>query len=96
MNTAPTDGVVVDAVELRRLVEQIFIAVPIPEEHADVIAQMLVDTDLRGVVSHGVTSVERYVRVFQERTTNPNPKIKLLAEGSATAALSGVGDLELS
>lgn len=93
MNTVPTDGVVVDAVELRRLVEQIFIAVPIPEEHADVIAQMLVDTDLRGVVSHGVTSVERYVRVFQERTTNPNPKIKLLAEGPATAALSGAGGL---
>ena len=34
MNTAPTDGVVVDAVELRRLVEQIFVAVPVPEEHS--------------------------------------------------------------
>ena len=54
MNTAPTDGIVVDAVKLRRLVEQIFVAVPIPEEHADIIAQMLVDTDLRDVVSNGV------------------------------------------
>ena len=52
--------------DLRRLVCAIYEAVPLPSEHARLIADLLIDTELRGVVSHGVTQVERYVRSFQE------------------------------
>ena len=71
MNVPPTDGVTVDPEALRTLVGGIFGAVPVPQEHAELFARLLVDTDLRGVVSHGVLQVERYVRGFQERTINP-------------------------
>ena len=93
MNTPPVDGIRVAAEDLRRLVVDIFDAVPIPAEHARLIAEQLVKTDLRGVVSHGVTSVERYVRAFQEGRTNPRPQIRVLREGPVTAALSGDGGL---
>ena len=96
MNVPPTDGVTVDAEALRDLVAGIFGAVPVPQEHAELFARLLVDTDLRGVVSHGVLQVERYVRGFQERTINPFPEIEVLRDGPATAALSGDGGLGIA
>ena len=93
MNVPPKDGIRVPVEDLRRLVSRIYEAVPLPLEHASLIADLLVDTELRGVVSHGVAQVERYVRSFQERRANPDPSIKVLHEGPTTAALSGDGGL---
>ena len=93
MNTPPTDGICVPVKDLRRLVAGIFAGVPIPEEHARLIADLLIDTELRGVVSHGVGQVERYVRSYQQGKTNAYPQVRVLKEGPATAALSGDGGL---
>jgi LDH2 family malate/lactate/ureidoglycolate dehydrogenase len=93
VNVPPTDGIRVPVEDLRRLVSRIYEAVPLPLEHARLIADLLVDTELRGVVSHGVAQVERYVRSFQERRANPDPSIKVLHESPTTAALSGDGGL---
>ncbi len=93
MNVPPVDGTRVAATDLRTLVGDIFKEVPIPEEHALLIAELLVDTDLRGVVSHGVLQVDRYVRSYQEGKTNTHPQIRVLREGPVTAALSGDGGL---
>ncbi|MFH1567206.1 MAG: Ldh family oxidoreductase, partial [Gemmatimonadota bacterium] len=93
MNVPPTDGARVAVAELRELVRGIFAAVPIPAAHAALVADLLVDTELRGVVSHGVQQVERYVRSYQRGAMNPRPEIRVLREGPATAALSGDGGL---
>ena len=93
MNLPPTNGIRVPIEELRKLVAAIFRAVPIPEEHAQLIADLLADTDLRGVVSHGVTQVERYVGSYREGTANTHPNVRVLQEGPVTAALSGDGGL---
>ena len=93
MNVPPKDGIRVPVEDLRRLVREIYEAVPLPPEHARLIADLLVDTELRGVVSHGVMQVERYVRSFQEGRANPDPTIRVLREGPATAALNGDGGL---
>jgi len=93
MNVPPTDGIRVPVEDLRELVACIFRKVPVPEEHARLIADLLVDTELRGVVSHGVAAVERYVRSYQEGRTNTHPEVRVLKEGPVTAALSGDGGL---
>lgn len=93
MNVPPTDGIRVPTGDLRVLVADIFRAVPIPEHDAGLVADLLIDTELRGVVSHGVSQVERYVRSYQEGRMNPNPEISILREGPATASLSGDGGL---
>ena len=93
MNVPPKDGFRVPVDDLRRLVRAIYEAVPLPPEHARLVADLLVDTELRGVVSHGVAQVERYVRSFQGGRANPEPSIRVLHEGPATAALSGDGGL---
>ena len=93
MNNPPTNGSQVAAEDLRTLVAGIFARVPIPEDHARLIAELLVDTDLRGVISHGVLQVDRYVRSYQEGKTNTHPEVRVLQEGQVTAALSGDGGL---
>ena len=93
MNVPPTGGTRVAVEDLRALVFGIFHGVPLPEDHARLIADLLIDTELRGVVSHGVTQVERYVSSYREGRTNPRPEIRVLSEGPATAALSGDGGL---
>ncbi len=92
MNVPPTDGTHVPVESLRTLTADIFKNV-ISEEHAQLIADLLIDTELRGVVSHGVTQVERYVRFFQEGGYNPQPEVRVLKEGPVTAALSGDGGI---
>ena len=93
MNTPPNDGIRVAVEELRELVSAIYRGVPLPEEHARLIADLLIDTELRGVVSHGVVQVQRYVRAFQNGQANPDPQIRVLNEGPTTAALTGDGGL---
>jgi LDH2 family malate/lactate/ureidoglycolate dehydrogenase len=95
VNTPPTDGFRVFAGDLRRLVYSLFLRVPLPDPDARLIADLLVDTELRGVVSHGVVQVERYLRSYREGGLNPRPEIRLLKEGPATAAFSGDGGLGL-
>ena len=93
MNVPPTDGIRVPVEPLRELAADIFARVPVPEDHARLIADRLIDTELRGVVSHGVGQVERYVRSYQAGTTNTHPDVRVLREGPATAALDGDGGL---
>ena len=59
MNTPPADGRRVPVEELRGLVAEIFAAVPVPAADAQLIADLLIDTELRGLVSHGVLQGER-------------------------------------
>ena len=84
MNVPPTDGFQVPSEDLGVLVFNIYRSVPIPEEDARLVADLLVDTELRGVVSHGVTQVERYVRSYQKGKMNPSPEVQVLNEGPVT------------
>ena len=93
MNTPPMDGRRVPVEALRQLVYGIFAAVPLPDDHARLVADLLIDTELRGVVSHGMANVARYVRAYQQGRTNPRPQLRVLREGPVTAALSGDGGL---
>ena len=93
MNAPPGNATRVPVEDLRRLLFELFSRVPISAEHAELIADLMIDTDLRGVVSHGVMQVERYVRGWQKRSCNTSPTVEILKEGPATAALNGDGGL---
>ena len=69
--------------DLQKLAASIFKKVPVSDDHAELIAELLVDTELRGVVSHGVKQVKRYVRSCREGKTNPRPRVRTIKEGPA-------------
>lgn len=90
---SPSDGQTVSPQKLEAAVASIFEAVPIPPAHAATIGRLLVDTDMRGVSSHGVLQVQGYVEGYTSGTNNPDPQIKVLQDGPGTAMISGDGGL---
>jgi len=93
LNKPPTDSLRVDADVLRKLIRDVFAAVPVSEEHATLIGELMVDTDLRGVVTHGIIQVKRYYSDFRSGATNTHPDVRVLREAAGTVALTGDGGL---
>ncbi len=63
--------------------------VEIPREDADLIAESLVQANLWGVDSHGVTRMAIYVKRLRKKLVNPKPRIAILRETSAMAVVDG-------
>lgn len=61
--------------------------------HATCISRLLVNSDLRGVRSHGTVTVNGYCRAFEKGDANPKPNIKVLSETATQAVLDGDGTL---
>lgn len=58
-------------------------------EQAEVVADVLVHADLRGVHSHGVLRTEHYVKRVKEGGINPNANITVKDTGPASAIVDG-------
>ncbi|SHN75006.1 Ldh family oxidoreductase [Cryptosporangium aurantiacum] len=70
---------------LRELVSGLFVAAGTSREHADTVADVLVWANLRGVDSHGVSRVPRYLELFDKGEANPKPAITVEQLRSAVA-----------
>ncbi|MBL7497562.1 Ldh family oxidoreductase [Frankia sp. CNm7] len=79
--------VVVQDKTLRTLVSDIFVAAGTNREHADTVADVLVWANLRGVDSHGVSRVPRYLELFEKGEANPRPAIAVDELRSAVAVV---------
>ena len=79
--------VLVQAKPLREVCSQLFRAVGVPREHADRIADTLVEADLRGVSSHGSLRMPSYIARLREGGVNPCPNIRLVVDTPALALI---------
>jgi LDH2 family malate/lactate/ureidoglycolate dehydrogenase len=74
--------------QLRETVERIFEKMGVPHDDCHLAADVLVTADMRGVESHGVSNMLRnYVRGYQNKQSNPNPKWRIIRESPATASI---------
>jgi len=64
-------------------------SVGVPEDHAKITADVLVQANLRGVDSHGVLRVEHYIKKIAAGGINPVPKIGVNRTGPVTAIVDG-------
>ncbi|MBT5875273.1 MAG: hypothetical protein HOH43_17775 [Candidatus Latescibacteria bacterium] len=76
---------------LRRFSTEIFQKAGLPEDQAAELANYLVATDLRGVLSHGTSGVPGYANGFRNGKLNPRPHIETDREAGATIQLNGDG-----
>ncbi len=83
---AGDEGVVVAPEVERRFCQSALVAVSVPPADAAIIADTLVEADLRGVSSHGVLLLPRYVRGLQ-KGINPRPRAFTVAEAGSMAIL---------
>jgi L-2-hydroxycarboxylate dehydrogenase (NAD+) len=77
----------VAAHDLHSFVAQTILACGTSAESAQTVADVLVATDLRGVESHGVGSLARYVRGLHEGSITVRPQYHILAETPAILRL---------
>ena len=75
--------------ELKDFCRQILLTVKVPEEEAEIIADSLVVTDLRGVSTHGVLLMNRYVSLIIKGATRPAAKIDVVNDVGSIALWNG-------
>ncbi|NKB68369.1 MAG: hypothetical protein GKR89_15005 [Candidatus Latescibacteria bacterium] len=93
MNRPPEEFVPVWEDRLLEFSSQCYQRAGLDPEHAALISRLLVNSDLRGVRSHGTRNVDGYCRGFEEGSLNPRPDIKVLSETPTAVVLDGDGTL---
>ena len=63
--------------------------VGLSSENAEVVAECLIEADLRGIIHHGLARMPNYVRRFQRGGFNTQPDIRVLQDMPAAALLDG-------
>jgi L-2-hydroxycarboxylate dehydrogenase (NAD+) len=65
----------------------------VPHEDARIVADVLVEADLRGIDSHGVARMSRYVTGIQQGMMRPRAKPRVVQETPCTATIDGEAGL---
>lgn len=86
------DAVRVWAEPLKDFCVRVFTTMGVPEEDAHITADVLVTADLRGIDSHGVARLRRYVDGLRSGMMVARPEVKVVTETPATALIdAGAG-----
>ncbi|KYH30681.1 Ldh family oxidoreductase [Neomoorella mulderi] len=75
--------------ELSTFTIKVLEKVGVNAENASLVADTLIQAELRGVESHGVVRLPLYVKRILQGGTKANPCLKKVAEGPATAIIDG-------
>ena len=81
--------VMVTAAELRRYAADVLVAGGMTPEGAATEAEALVWANQRGVDTHGVIRLERYLEMFEQGESNPRPNVRVISDLPAVAVLDG-------
>ena len=83
------DYTTVSAEWLRAVGVEVYVKCGVPREDAEVMVDCLVETDLRGVHSHGMLRLGVYAERLANGGTNPRPNIRIVEESPGTAVVEG-------
>jgi LDH2 family malate/lactate/ureidoglycolate dehydrogenase len=67
--------------------------VNIPDAQAELLARLLIENDLRGVLSHGSRQILRYTREIRSGRINPTPAVRIVHETPNSLTMDGDGGL---
>lgn len=93
MNVPPSSYIRVMPDDLHRFVSEVLQAYKVPEEDAELIAELMVDTDLRGVFSHGTATLAGYCRTYKNGAFNPKPAQQIIKDTPIITMIDGDGGL---
>ena len=75
--------------EAKEKITAIFMEFGVNREEANIIADMLVEADQRGVHSHGILCTARYVKLIKEGKMIPNMSVKVVKDNGTVAVWDG-------
>lgn len=93
MTDAETRSFLVE--HLREFCVRVFQHFDVPMEDAQLAADVLMVSDLRGIDSHGVARLKSYYGLLKDGRMNPRPKITIVRESASTATVDGDNGLGL-
>ncbi len=83
------DLIKINALTLENFMKDVFIRLGVPEEDAEIIADVLITSDLRGIDSHGIQRCKMYYDRIREGIYNPKTEIEIVNDNMATATIDG-------
>ncbi len=81
--------IVVDAAKLHDFARSLCEKAGLPSDDAETMASLQVQTDLRGVHSHGTRALPGYLNLVLDGKLNPQPNIRIISEGPSFAVIDG-------
>lgn len=93
MNVVPKTAIRVMPDALRDFVKTAYLKVGLNDDHAQMMADALVASDLRGVFSHGTRQTVSYVSSFKRGELNPRPEVRSVQESPTSVKVDGDGGL---
>jgi LDH2 family malate/lactate/ureidoglycolate dehydrogenase len=93
MNRPPDSYRLVSEERLLGFASACFERAGLDADHATLISRLLVNSDLRGVRSHGTRQLDHYCRAFEEGRTNPRPGVRVVHETPTVVVVDGDGTL---
>src|SRR3989304_155462 len=79
--------------QIRRQLGSVLRAWGMSDPHADTTAEVMLETHLRGVDSHGISMLPTYDREFRSGRLNMRPVFKTVREGPAVALIDADASL---
>lgn len=74
---------------IRQFMVDVFVAQGVSEEDADICAEVLITSDLRGIESHGVGRLKYYYDRIQAGIQFPEAQMEIVKDDGATALIDG-------
>ncbi len=93
MNRQPDHAVRVDHRRLEAFVHDVATAAGIVEDRARLLASLLTENELRGVVSHGTIQIAAYARLIRDWKLNGTPDVRVVRESPVSLLVDGDGGL---
>ncbi len=85
-------GRTVDVETLRDRVPKLLVRAGMPEDQADIVSDVLVETSLRGIETHGVEKIVMYLDAFSRGTLNVAPRVREeVSDGPAASIDADLG-----
>jgi L-2-hydroxycarboxylate dehydrogenase (NAD+) len=74
---------------LQAFMVDVLVGVGVPLGEAEIAADVLISSDLRGIESHGIGRLKMYYDRIRAGTVNPTTQFEVVREGPATAVVDG-------
>src|SRR5262245_27562022 len=91
VNQPPSDAVRVRHDALHAFIASAGRTVGLPPDKANLLAGLIVDNDLRGVVSHGTRQMATYAQLMRDAKLNPLPDVRVVQENAVSLVVDGDG-----
>ncbi len=83
------DAIYIDFRTLKNFIKDVFVSLNVKRTDAEIIADVLITSDLRGIDSHGIQRCKMYYDRIKEGIYNTETKIKIVRKSPTTAVIDG-------